>query len=97
MVTWHELDARSWAQAAAAHGAEAGVRAMVQAVPSAVYTLPWNVSGHPALAVPAGYAEDGLPVSVQLIAPLKKQGLGDLFSLGADLHRRLAGPGSEGP
>lgn len=78
-------------------GAAGFVRAMVQAVPSAVYTLPWNVSGHPALAIPAGYAEDGLPVSVQLIAPLKKQGLGDLFSLGADLHRRLAGPGSEGP
>jgi len=30
-------------------------------------TFPWNVVGRPALAVPCGPAEDGLPASVQLI------------------------------
>ncbi|PWW01936.1 aspartyl-tRNA(Asn)/glutamyl-tRNA(Gln) amidotransferase subunit A [Hoeflea marina] len=30
---------------------------------------PWNLTGHPAIAVPMGLAENGLPVSVQLVGP----------------------------
>ncbi len=30
-------------------------------------TFPWNVTGSPALAIPCGAAEDGLPASVQII------------------------------
>lgn len=32
------------------------------------FTLPWNYTGQPAAAVPAGYTDDGLPLAVQLIA-----------------------------
>ncbi|MFA5786069.1 MAG: amidase family protein [Actinomycetota bacterium] len=32
-------------------------------------TAPWNLCGYPAAAVPAGTGPDGMPLSVQLIAP----------------------------
>jgi amidase len=31
------------------------------------YCAPWNVTGQPAASVPAGFAADGLPRSVQLV------------------------------
>jgi amidase len=31
------------------------------------FTVPWNVSGQPAAALPAGFTDGGLPLSVQLI------------------------------
>ena len=48
------------------------------------YTPPWNVTGQPAMAVPAGQSADGLPVAVQLIT--RSDGEETLFSLGAQLE-----------
>ena len=31
------------------------------------YCIPWNHLGNPAMAVPAGFAADGMPLSVQVI------------------------------
>jgi amidase len=43
------------------------VRATMGAADLTPFTVPWNVSGQPAAAVPAGFTDAGLPLSVQLI------------------------------
>ena len=52
-------------------------------------TYPWNVTGAPAIALPCGRAEDGLPASVQLIGPPAADGL--VLGAAALLERALAG------
>ncbi|AEI09359.1 amidase [Corynebacterium resistens DSM 45100] len=44
------------------------IAAQLASLPSVAYTATWNVSGHPAIALPVGVGSDGLPVSVQLVA-----------------------------
>jgi amidase len=39
----------------------------VKSMPMIAYTALWNVTGHPAASVPAGVADDGLPLAVQLV------------------------------
>ncbi len=43
------------------------VPALLRSLPMVAYCALWNVTGHPAASVPAGFAEDGLPTSVQLV------------------------------
>jgi aspartyl-tRNA(Asn)/glutamyl-tRNA(Gln) amidotransferase subunit A len=54
-------------------------------------TFPWSAVGAPALALPCGTAEDGLPVSVQLAAAPGRDGL--VLAAGRLLERALAGEG----
>ncbi|WP_067649466.1 amidase [Nocardia harenae] len=60
------------------------LRGALRAVPMVAYTALWNVCGNPAAAVPAGFA-DGLPRSVQLVAP--PNGEHTLLRLAAELER----------
>ncbi|MEU9031787.1 amidase [Streptomyces sp. NPDC048383] len=43
------------------------VGATVRSLPMIAYTALWNVTGHPAASVPAGFGSDGLPLAVQLV------------------------------
>jgi aspartyl-tRNA(Asn)/glutamyl-tRNA(Gln) amidotransferase subunit A len=53
-----------------------------------LFTYPFNCLGWPALALPCGPAEDGLPASVQLAAP--KGADAGVLAVGELLERRLA-------
>ena len=52
------------------------------------FTYPFNALGWPALALPCGPAEQGLPASVQLVAPAGGDGL--VLAAGTVLDRRLS-------
>jgi aspartyl-tRNA(Asn)/glutamyl-tRNA(Gln) amidotransferase subunit A len=51
-------------------------------------TLPFNATGWPALALPCGPAEDGLPASIQLAAPPGQDAR--VLAVGAALERALS-------
>ena len=48
------------------------------------YVYPFNLTGHPALTIPSGFAADGLPTAVQLVGPWGSDL--DMLRLGAILE-----------
>jgi len=48
------------------------------------YTAIWNVTGHPAAAVPSGFGPDGLPTSVQLVGRFGDEST--LFAVSAQIE-----------
>lgn len=50
------------------------------------YTMPFNLTGHPAITLPVGLASDGLPLAVQLVGRFRKDAA--LLSLAATLEAR---------
>ena len=73
--------ARSWSR-------RGWVRNLLGGSPWVAYTIPWNLTGQPAISVPAGTDDDGLPVGVQLVAP--PGGEATLLSVAARLERARA-------
>jgi aspartyl-tRNA(Asn)/glutamyl-tRNA(Gln) amidotransferase subunit A len=55
---------------------------------SDVFTIPSNLAGHPAISIPYGTGDDGLPVGVQILAPALAEPL--MFRAAAVLERSLA-------
>lgn len=46
---------------------------------------PFNVTGHPALSVPAGFTAGGLPLALQIVAPAWQEALA--YRIGAEVER----------
>jgi amidase len=60
------------------------VRALIEQARRYPFSNPWNALGNPAAAVPAGFADDGLPLSVQIVGRPNDEGM--LLSLAAQLE-----------
>jgi aspartyl-tRNA(Asn)/glutamyl-tRNA(Gln) amidotransferase subunit A len=54
-----------------------------------VCTIPSNLSGQPAISVPFGSGDDGLPVGVQVLAPLMGEVV--MYQVAAELERAAGG------
>lgn len=65
-------------------------QAFVRSAPLVTFTRALNVTGHPALSVPAGQTPDGLPIGAQIIAPRGREDL--LFEVGCRAEREQPWP-----
>jgi len=66
------------------------VELMARMVPHMAFTEPWNATGQPALSLPLGWSDAGLPVGVQLVAAPGREDL--LLALAAGLLEDLGRP-----
>lgn len=61
---------------------------------SDIYTIPANLAGNPAMSVPCGYTEEGLPIGFQIMArPFEESMLyrvGHAYQQKTDWHERVA-------
>ena len=53
-----------------------------------ICTIPSNLAGHPAISVPFGVGDDGLPIGIQIMAPA--MGEPTMFRVAAALEGSLA-------
>jgi amidase len=84
----HALIMPTVAQAAEPVGASqprGAVRTFYRGGPYVAYTAPWNYTGQPAAAIPAGFDDDGMPLSVQVVVRPGEDAA--LVSLAAQLER----------
>ena len=59
-------------------------RALFRCSPYGTFTLPWNMSGQPAISLPMGMTSDGLPIGAQLVAGFGREDL--LLQVAAQLE-----------
>ena len=76
-------------------GALTGLGTLAKAGRVVPYTPAWNVTGQPAISVPAGFTHDGLPLAVQLVGRPDSEAL--LLALAAQLQRATSFPDRRPP
>jgi aspartyl-tRNA(Asn)/glutamyl-tRNA(Gln) amidotransferase subunit A len=64
------------------------------------WTMPFNMTGHPAVSLPCAFGNDGLPIGLQLVGRFRQDlgllRLAALFESSVDLLARWPDPGSDG-
>lgn len=60
------------------------IRSLIDASAVSSFTSYWNALGNPAAALPAGFTDDGLPLSVQIVGPADSEPL--IVALSAQLE-----------
>jgi aspartyl-tRNA(Asn)/glutamyl-tRNA(Gln) amidotransferase subunit A len=70
-----ELGLDALATPTAARGAPPVAGTDLAAVVNMVFTPPWNATGFPALSVPMGLGDEGLPIGLQIVTPPFADGL----------------------
>ncbi|MCG8587746.1 MAG: amidase [Proteobacteria bacterium] len=68
--------------------ADEPLRAFLRAAPYGVFTLPYNLSGQPAISVPTHWTESGLPIGAQLVARTNRED--QLLQVAAQLEAELS-------
>jgi len=71
------------------------LRTLLEMAPVYPFTGVWNMTGQPAISIPAPPSRDGLPIGAQLIAPA--HGEERLLGLAAQLERELGWPAMRPP
>jgi amidase len=66
---------------------EEPLRAFLLAAPYGTFTLPFNLSGQPAISLPSHWTDDGLPLGSQLVAPMGREDL--LLQVASQLEESL--------
>jgi amidase len=61
------------------------VRTFYRGGPYVCYTAQWNYTGQPAAAIPAGFDDDGMPLSVEIVVRPGEDAT--LIALAAQLER----------
>ena len=62
-------------------------QAQIGSIPYSAFTSPFNSTGQPAISLPAGFTDDGLPVGAQLVADYGREDL--LIRVAAQLEAEL--------
>jgi amidase len=64
-------------------------RSYPHAVANGAYTMPFNLSGHPAIVIPIGQTNAGLPIGIQIVGKRWKEM--ELLAIAQQIHTVMAG------